>query len=53
MSAEMDKLKGKLKQSAGDLTNDKDLHREGKVDEMAGKAKDLVDKVKDKFNKDR
>ena len=53
MSSETDKLKGKIKQAAGDLTDDKDLRREGKVDEMAGKAKDIVDKVKDKFNSDR
>jgi uncharacterized protein YjbJ (UPF0337 family) len=53
MSAETDKLKGKMKQAAGDLTDNKDLRREGKVDEMAGKAKDVVEKVKDKFNKDR
>lgn len=44
----MDDLKGRVKEAAGDLTNDKDLEREGKVDQAAGKAKDVVDDVKDK-----
>jgi uncharacterized protein YjbJ (UPF0337 family) len=33
-------LKGKVKQAAGDLTNDPDLKDEGVVDEAAGKAQD-------------
>lgn len=44
-----DEIKGKLKQAAGDLTDDKDLKREGKVDEASGKVKDAVDSVKDKI----
>ncbi len=54
-----DQTKGKLKQALGDLTDDKDLKRQGKADEAAGKVKKvvrnsgrkvegLVDKVKDK-----
>ena len=50
MSGEADKAKGRIKQAAGDLTDDKDLKREGKVDEAAGKVKEGVDKVKDKVN---
>jgi uncharacterized protein YjbJ (UPF0337 family) len=46
----MDEAKGRLKQAAGDLTDDKDLKRDGKLDEAAGKAKDGVDKVKDKVS---
>jgi uncharacterized protein YjbJ (UPF0337 family) len=46
-----DKAKGNLKQAGGDLTGDKDLKNEGKVDEATGKVKDAVgdasDKVKD------
>ena len=46
-----------MKQAAGDLTDDDDLKREGKADELAGKAKDkvgdVVDSVKDRFDKDR
>jgi uncharacterized protein YjbJ (UPF0337 family) len=53
MSGEMDKAKGRTKQALGDLTDDGDMKREGKVDEAAGKVKDAVDKVKDKVTKDR
>jgi uncharacterized protein YjbJ (UPF0337 family) len=45
-----DEVKGHLKQAAGEVTDDKDLKREGKADEMAGKAKDAIDKVKDKVS---
>ena len=43
-----DDAKGRVKEAAGDLTNDKDLKREGKADRAGGKAKDAVDKVTDK-----
>jgi uncharacterized protein YjbJ (UPF0337 family) len=33
-------LTGKVKQAAGDLTNDQKLHDEGVVDEAAGKTQD-------------
>lgn len=49
MSADSDKVKGHVKQAVGELTDDKDLEHEGKVDELAGKAKDAVDTVKDKL----
>ncbi|MGZ4679631.1 MAG: CsbD family protein [Ilumatobacteraceae bacterium] len=62
MGKEVDKAKGKIKQAVGDLTGNKDLKKEGKADERAGKAKgyvadaknkaeDVVDKVKDKVTK--
>jgi uncharacterized protein YjbJ (UPF0337 family) len=35
-------LKGKIKQAAGDLTNDPDLHDEGVVDEAAGNTQDAI-----------
>ena len=47
MSGEMDQVKGRVKQAAGDLTDDRDLQNEGKRDEAAGKVKDKVDDVKD------
>lgn len=47
----MDDAKGRVKEAAGDLTGDKGMQREGKVDQAGGKAKDgierLTDKVKD------
>jgi uncharacterized protein YjbJ (UPF0337 family) len=49
MSGEMDQAKGRAKQAWGDLTDDEDVRREGKVDEAAGKVKDTVDKAKDKL----
>lgn len=51
-----DDAKGRVKEAAGDLTGDKDLKREGKVDQAGGKAKDgvekLTDKVKDALKRD-
>jgi len=51
-----DETKGRIKQAAGDLTDDKELKREGKIDEAGGKAKDkadeLVDKVADSLKRD-
>ena len=50
-----DETKGRIKQAAGDLSDDKDLQREGKIDEAGGKAKEkaneLVDKVADSLKK--
>jgi uncharacterized protein YjbJ (UPF0337 family) len=50
----IDDLKGRAKEAAGDITNDDDLKREGKVDRGAANVKDkindAVDKVKDKVN---
>lgn len=63
MDKDLDQLKGKIKQAAGDLTDDKDLAKEGRNDERAGRVKealggvkdrldDAVDKVKAKVNDD-
>lgn len=46
---DLDQAKGRIKQAAGDLTGDDRLRREGKADEMAGKAKDGLDKAADKL----
>lgn len=50
MSGEVDKAKGRIKQAAGDLTDNDDLKNEGKKDEAAGKVKDAVGDVKDKID---
>jgi uncharacterized protein YjbJ (UPF0337 family) len=42
----IDKVKGKIKQVAGDLSGDGKLQREGKVDSAKGKAKGAVEDVK-------
>jgi uncharacterized protein YjbJ (UPF0337 family) len=43
-----DQAKGRVKEAAGALTDDKDLKREGKVDRASGKAKDKVGQAADK-----
>ena len=43
-----DEMKGRAKEAVGDLTDDDDLKREGKVDKATGSAKDKVDKAADK-----
>jgi uncharacterized protein YjbJ (UPF0337 family) len=52
----IDKAKGKIKQAAGDLTDDDKLKGEGKVDEAKGKVKggfeELKHAVKDGAGKD-
>ena len=48
MGENLDKAKGRVKQAAGDLTDNDDLHREGKADERGGKVKDKIDDLKDK-----
>ena len=52
----MEDLKGRAKEAAGDLTNNDDLKREGKVDQASAKVKeavgDVADKVKDALHKD-
>ena len=50
MSGETDKAKGRIKQAAGDLTDNDDLKREGKADEAAGNVKDVVGDAKDKLD---
>lgn len=63
MDNNLDQAKGRIKQAAGDLTDNDDLKRDGKTDEHAGKVKevledakdkadDLVDKVKEKLHRD-
>ena len=51
-----DNLKGRVKEAAGDVTGDKDMQREGKVDQVTGDVKEKVsnaaDKVKDALHKD-
>jgi uncharacterized protein YjbJ (UPF0337 family) len=66
MSAESnyDDTKGRIKEAAGDLTNDRDLKNEGKADRAGAKVKqagekvknavdDGVDSIKEKLSNDR
>ncbi len=51
-----DDVKGRVKEAAGDLTDDQGLKNEGKADKAEGWVKDKVDavgdKVKDVVNRD-
>lgn len=53
MGEKLDDLKGRAKEAAGDLTDNKDLQREGKLDqdkaEVKEKVGDVADKVTDKI----
>ena len=61
MAEKMDELKGRVKEAAGSLTDDKELKREGKTDQAAASVKDAVgnavdsvkDKVEDLTHRDR
>lgn len=43
-----EQAKGGIKETVGDVTDNKDLKAEGKGDKTSGKAKEFVDDVKDK-----
>ena len=45
-----DQMKGRAKEAAGALTGDSDLKNEGRADQSAGKAQEVIDTAKDKVN---
>lgn len=47
MAGTMDKAKGRVKEAAGALTDNEKLRREGRVDQLVGKAKDAAEKLID------
>jgi uncharacterized protein YjbJ (UPF0337 family) len=53
----LDEAKGRVKEAAGDITDDDSLKNEGKVDKAEGSIKDKLDdaadKVKDVVNRDK
>jgi uncharacterized protein YjbJ (UPF0337 family) len=63
MDINSDQAKGRVKEAAGDLTGNEKLKSEGKADQAAGdaknvvrdvadKAEELIDKVKDAVHKE-
>ena len=54
MGDKADEIKGRAKEAAGDITDNDDLKREGKVDRATSsvkeKVEETVDKVRDKVN---
>ena len=51
MDGQIDKIKGRIKQAAGALTNNKRLKAEGEADEFRGTFKNKIDKIADKLKK--
>ncbi len=49
MDEKLDELKGRVKEAAGDLTDNDELKAEGKIDQGKGKAKGFVDDVADRL----
>ena len=43
-----EQAKGNIKETVGNATNNEDLKKEGKKDKASGKAKEVVDDVKNK-----
>jgi uncharacterized protein YjbJ (UPF0337 family) len=48
MGGEADKLAGRIKEAAGDLTDDAELKSEGQTQQAAGSVKNVGEKLKDK-----
>jgi uncharacterized protein YjbJ (UPF0337 family) len=48
MSGTTDKIKGRVKEAVGALTNDRRLKNEGKADQAGGAIKDGIEKAVDK-----
>jgi len=48
MEGKTDDIKGRAKEAAGDLTDDEELQREGKVDRAAGSVKEKLEQAKKK-----
>jgi len=44
----MDKITGRFKKAAGDLTDDASMRRQGRREERKGEAKDELDNAQDK-----
>lgn len=50
-SGTTDKVKGRVKEAAGALTDDDELREEGKIDQAAGKVKVAAEKAIDKVKR--
>lgn len=55
MGEKTDEAKGRVKEAVGDLTDDKDLKRDGQMDQAGAKVKqktgEAVDKAKEKLDR--
>jgi uncharacterized protein YjbJ (UPF0337 family) len=50
MDDKLEELKGRAKEAAGDLADDKHLKREGQIDRAAVKIKEILDDAKGKVD---
>jgi len=50
MGSGIDDAKGRIKEAAGDLTENEDLKREGQLDQAGAAAKKKVENTKDKVD---
>ena len=50
MGSGMDEMKGRAKEAMGDLTEDDDLKREGKRDQIGADVKEKAEQAKDKVD---
>ena len=48
MGSKSDKIKGRVKEAVGALTDNDRLKREGQTDQVVGEVKEAAEKVKDK-----
>jgi uncharacterized protein YjbJ (UPF0337 family) len=46
-----DKITGKAKQAAGDITGDSSLHREGRDEELKGEKKEELDRADERADR--
>ena len=51
MAGETDEAKGRVKKAAGELTDDKGLKREGKIDQASAATKKALDDATDKIKR--
>lgn len=49
-SGKVDRIKGGVKKSAGEMTDNKELEVKGNADEVVGTSKETVSNVKESFN---
>ena len=51
MGSTIDKIKGRLKEAVGVITDNDRLKREGQTDQVVGEVKEAAEKVKDKVER--
>ena len=47
LEGELDRMKGKVKETAGVATGDRELEGEGKLDQAKGKIKDIAGNIRE------